>query len=158
MKKATLAIVMRGNEVLLGYKKKGEIGSKTLNGPGGKLEEGETLEECLVRETREELDFTLDKDALHKVAVITFFAAGEPDFEVHVFRTDKFSGEPHETADMIPAWFPTEALPVHNMLDSDRAWFSKAVAGEKFNAKVYYRKRAADFDHIEFLPFTEPPA
>src|SRR4051812_41669810 len=102
MKIATLAIIVKDGNVLLGWKKKGEIGTKTLNGPGGKCEEGETIVECLVRETKEELDIELTPEALDEIAVITFFAAGEPSFKVHVFRTETFSGEPKETADMVP--------------------------------------------------------
>ena len=153
MKLATVAIIIRGKKVLLGFKKKGEIGSSTLNGPGGKLEPGESIEECCVRETQEEVSVTLDKNKLEKVAVITFFAAGAPDFEVHFFRTEHFAGEPQETIDMIPGWYDINDLPLDRMLESDRQWFSKVILGQKFKARVYYRRRAADFERIEFLPF-----
>ncbi|MCX6787082.1 MAG: hypothetical protein NTY93_00970 [Candidatus Kaiserbacteria bacterium] len=50
MKIATLAIITRGNKILLGLKRNGcEIGDGTLNGPGGKQEPCETLVECLMR-------------------------------------------------------------------------------------------------------------
>jgi 8-oxo-dGTP pyrophosphatase MutT (NUDIX family) len=64
MKIATLGIVLKGGKVLLGEKKKGEIGTGVLSGPGGKLDPGETLEECLIRETREELKIELDPASL----------------------------------------------------------------------------------------------
>ena len=153
MKVATLAIIIKDNQVLLGFKKKGEIGSQTVNGPGGKVEEGETLEECLARETKEELGIELDEDKLEKTAVITFFAKGVADFEVHIFRTSSFSGTPVETLDMIPTWYDIDNLPFEKMLESDREWFEKAIRGEKFNAKVYYSDRASGFERIEFLPF-----
>lgn len=154
MKVATLGIIIRNNQVLLGFKKKGEIGSQTVNGPGGKVEEGESLEECLVRETKEELGIELDKEKLEKTAVITFFAKGVVDFEVHIFRTSIFSGTPQETLDMIPAWYDIDNLPFDKMLESDRKWFEKAIHGDKFNANVYYRERASGFEKIEFLPFS----
>ena len=152
MKVATLAIIRQQDKVLLGLKKKGEIGSQTYNGPGGKVEPGETPLQCVIRETNEELGITLHTEHLKLIAIITFFAAGEPDFEVHVYLTDTFSGTPTETLDMIPEWFPIDALPLDRMLQSDREWFAKAVAGEKFRANVYYKQRAADFERIEFLP------
>jgi 8-oxo-dGTP diphosphatase len=153
MQKATLAIIRQDNKVLLGLKKKGEIGSQTYNGPGGKCEGDETPLDCVIRETKEELDIELSREHLKLIAVITFFAAGVPDFEVHVFITTKFSGTPVETIDMIPEWFDIDELPLDRMLESDVEWFSKAIAGEEFRANVYYKERAANFERIEFLPF-----
>lgn len=156
MKVATLAIIVRGNKVLLGLKQGGsEIGDGTLNGPGGKLEPGETILECLVRETEEEVGITLDPSKAEKVSVITFHAGDVPKFEVHIYRTSDFSGEPHETESMIPAWYDIDSLPVNRMLESDKAWFPQVIRGEKFHAKVYYRDGVKDFDRIEFLPFVE---
>ena len=151
MKLATLAIIVRGDKVLLGEKKRGEIGSGTLNGPGGKLDPGETLEECVVRETREELGIELNPLRLDKLGVITFFAHEVPDFQVHLYRTEHFTGEIHETDDMIPGWYPIDSLPFDRMLESDRAWFARAARGEHFDAEVYYDDRAKGFREIRFI-------
>ena len=154
MKTATLALIVRDGKVLLGEKKRGaEIGSGTLNGPGGKAEGEETLEECVIRETREEFGIELDPAALEKTARVVFYAGGEPDFDVHVFRARRFSGEPRETAEMWePAWHPADALPFERMLESDREWFARAAAGERFTAYARYRERAKGYEGIEFLP------
>jgi 8-oxo-dGTP diphosphatase len=154
MKIATLGIVLQGGFVLLGEKKKGEIGTGVLSGPGGKLDPGETLEECLIRETREELEIELDPASLELVAVIDFHAGGVVDFRVYTYRAKILSGEIHETADMIPAWYPLNADTFERTYDADRHWLPKAARGEKFCANVYYRDRARDFDRIEFFPFT----
>ncbi len=153
MKIATLGIVLEGNEILLGEKKKGEIGTGIVCGPGGKLDPDETLETCLIRETREELEIELDPASLEAVARIDFYAAGEVDFRVHVYRARVLSGELHETVDMIPAWYPVDNLPLARMFEADRYWLPQAARGEKFNANVYYRSRAHDFYRIAFLPF-----
>ena len=161
MKIATLGLVFDGNgNILLGEKKKGEIGTGVLSGPGGKLDPGETLETCLIRETREELEVELDPASLEKVALIDFYAAGEIDFRVHIYRARILSGELHETADMIPTWHPVNVLPLEKMFEGDRHWFPKAVQGEKFRANVYYLERAKklDPDHEpEFFPFESNP-
>lgn len=151
MKEATLAIIVQNEKVLLGFKKKGEIGSQTLNGPGGKTEPGETASACVIRETQEEVGIALDATHLEEIALITFHHDGTPDFRVHVFYTDAFSGEPVETADMIPGWYDIHNLPFDKMLESDREWFAKATRKEHFNANVYYKERAAGFERIEFL-------
>lgn len=155
MKKATLVLICSSLHVLLGEKKTGEIGQGTLNGPGGKLEPGETLEECAVREVHEELGMTIFPEHLHKVAVITFYAAGIPDFEVHVYRTWKFRGPMRETDDMIPGWYPFWWLPYKRMLGSDRKWFLRALIGKPFCANVRYRERTKGFESIEYLPYQE---
>lgn len=157
MRIATLAIITPGNQVLLGLKKgKPLIGAGTLNGPGGHLEPGETILECVIRETEEEIGITLEPEKVEKVAVITFYSGGVPDFEVHTYRAYDFIGEPKETESMIPEWYDIDRLPVDRMLQSDRAWFPQLIRGEKFNANVYYRNRARDFNRIEFFPFSDP--
>lgn len=154
MKIATLAIIIRGNEVLLGRKQgRPEIGEGTLNGPGGKQELDETLVECLVRETLEEVAVALNPEKVEKCAVITFHAGGIPDFEVHVYRTSDFNGEPRETESMVPEWHDKDHIPYERMLESDAKWFPRLMSGEKFCANVYYRERAKDFLKIDFRPF-----
>lgn len=153
MKTATLGIVIRNGLILLGEKKKGEIGIGIFSGPGGKLDPGETPEECLIRETREELEVELDPDSLELVALIDFYAGSEIDFRVHVFRAELFSGEIHETVDMIPGWYPLNEATFVRTYESDRYWLPQAARGEKFCANVYYRGRARDFDRIEFFSF-----
>lgn len=154
MKIATLGLIVEDGMVLLGEKKRGEIGTGVLSGPGGKLDPGETLMDCLIRETREELEIELDPRSLDHVAVIDFHAAGEVDFRVYVYRARILSGQLRETDDMIPAWYPINDDTFNRTYEADRHWLPKAVSGEKFVANVYYRDRARDFDRIEFLPFS----
>lgn len=156
MKIATLGIITRGNQILLGRKQGSpEIGEGTLNGPGGKQEPNETIIACLVRETYEELGITLDPAATEKVAIITFYAAGEPSFEVHVYRTSTFTGEPSETESMIPEWHSLENIPYECMLEADPHLFPQILRGEKFCANVYYREKAKGFVSIDFFPFVD---
>ena len=51
---ATLVFVLRDDEILLIDKKRG-LGKGKVNGPGGKVDPGETIEQCAIRECREEL-------------------------------------------------------------------------------------------------------
>ena len=156
MKIATLAIITQGSRILLGRKRGDpEIGDGTLNGPGGKKEPDETILAGLVRETEEELGIILNPEEVEKVSIITFFAAEEPSFEVHIYRTSTFAGEPRETESMVPAWYDIAELPIDQMLESDRTWFPRLIRGESFNANVYYREKAKGFIRIEFLPFSD---
>ena len=50
----TLCFILRGGEILLIRKKRG-LGAGKIVGPGGRLEPGESVLECAVRETIEEV-------------------------------------------------------------------------------------------------------
>lgn len=159
MKTATLGIILRGNKILLGWKKSGEIGTETFNGPGGKCDpvpgenRTETPLECMVREAKEEAGIVLDPEFLEEVAVLTFYAGGEPSFKVHVFRTEVFSGEPKETESMVPEWFDIAEIPYERMLKSDSTWFPRVITTEvPLRANVYYQKKAEGFLYTDFLP------
>ena len=49
---ATLMFVVQGDSILLIEKKRG-LGAGKINGPGGKIDPGETPEEAVMRETRD---------------------------------------------------------------------------------------------------------
>ncbi|MFZ2167386.1 MAG: 8-oxo-dGTP diphosphatase [Minisyncoccia bacterium] len=158
MKIATLAIIERGNEILFGRKiGSPEIGKGTLNGPGGKMESvDKTILDCVIRETSEETGITLNPDKIEKIAIITFYAAGEPSFEVHVYRTSDFTGEPCETESMIPEWHNRNAIPYERMLEADPHFFPQLLRGEKFRTNVYYERKAEGFIKIDpFLPLND---
>lgn len=156
MKVASLALMTRRRKVLLGLKRGGpEIGKGTYNGPGGKQEKGESILDCVCRETWEEVRMRIVRSSAKKVAIITFFADGIPDFEVHIYRVACWKGRPRKTESMVPNWHNANRLPLRRMLASDRTWFKKAARGERFCANVYYRKRAKCFLGIQFLPFID---
>lgn len=160
MKTTTLALIIRKvgdkTQTLLGKKKKEELGAGKLTGPGGKLKENETVEECLLRETWEEWRIRLDNNATKKVAIVTFWAEGRPHNQCHIFVIEKFVGELRETPNTNkPIWYDADSLPFDQMFESDKEWYKKAVFGEKFKANIYYHGVAKNFSNIEFLPWEE---
>lgn len=54
----TLLLLRKGNEILLAMKKR-DFGVGKYNGIGGKLEENETPEMAMLRETKEEINVIL---------------------------------------------------------------------------------------------------
>uniref|UniRef100_F6ZQS1 Oxidized purine nucleoside triphosphate hydrolase n=1 Tax=Ornithorhynchus anatinus TaxID=9258 RepID=F6ZQS1_ORNAN len=94
----TLALVVKRQEVLLGYKKHG-FGAGRWKGFGGKVQDGEIIEEGAKRELLEESGLT--EDTLQKIGHITFEFLGNSELmDVHVFRTDSFHGIPTESDEM----------------------------------------------------------
>lgn len=157
MKIATLALIVSDGRVLLGTKHpNAEIGKGLLNGPGGKLEEGESLVECVTRETLQETGVVLDSDDLDEVAVLTCINDSSPAWKVHVFLARSFSGEPVATPEMRPDpewWYPIGQIPFHRMHGADAIWMPKALKGDKFRADIYQNADATVCDRVEFKAY-----
>ncbi|MFA9262426.1 MAG: 8-oxo-dGTP diphosphatase [Undibacterium sp.] len=133
----TLALLTEDGRILLGMKKRG-FGMGRWNGFGGKVHEGETIESGARRETEEECGITVT--ALEAVGIHEFSFVREPDevLEVHVFRIDAYTGEPRETEEMKPAWFPVDAIPYDDMWPDDRLWIPTFLAGKKFRTRFLF--------------------
>ncbi|MFK8028598.1 MAG: 8-oxo-dGTP diphosphatase [Gammaproteobacteria bacterium] len=146
--KATLMFVIDNDEVLLIRKKRG-LGAGKINGPGGRLEAGETIEQCAVRETQEELGVTAIKPMLqgrHKFQFSDGYA-----LEVFVYCTTEYSGNAIETEEAIPLWTPINAIPYEEMWEDDRIWLPKMFAGQFFDGRYLFDKDKMlgyELDHI----------
>jgi 8-oxo-dGTP diphosphatase len=126
---ATLLFILQAGRVLLIHKKRG-FGRGKINGPGGRIEPGETPLECAVREVREELCIT----PLHPEFCGTLHFQFRDGLTIrgHVFRAFAFTGEPQETEEAIPLWFAQDALPYDRMWADDRTWMPLMLAGQCF--------------------------
>lgn len=63
----TAAVIVDGGKILLAQRKPGAHMELRWEFPGGKLEEGEHPEQCLIREIKEELDLTIEIIDIYKV-------------------------------------------------------------------------------------------
>lgn len=129
-----LCLIRDGEKILLAMKKRG-FGAGRWNGYGGKVMEGETMEESLVREVREESGLTisdwrhigkLEFDNIDRIVVMD------------IFETKTFSGELVETEEMAPKWFSIAELPFSEMWPSDPLWYSLYLVGKKFEGRVVF--------------------
>jgi 8-oxo-dGTP diphosphatase len=127
--------IFRGDEVLLIRKKRG-LGAGKINGPGGKIDPGESPAECAVRETEEEL-LVRPLDPCHAGLLHFQFTDGLA-LECHVFRADRFSGSPTETDEAIPIWTPTGGIPFHEMWADDVHWFHHLIARTPFRGFFHF--------------------
>ena len=132
----TLCIVHQHPRILLGMKKKG-FGKGWWNGFGGKVEEGESIKEAARRETKEETG--IDVKDLNKIGIIEFrFKNYQEILEVHLFKSEKFSGEPTESEEMSPKWFHVDKIPFDKMWPDDIFWMPLFLSGKKFSAKFIF--------------------
>lgn len=154
MKKVlTLCIVHQGNRVLLGMKKRG-FGMGRWNGFGGKIEKGETIEEAMRREIFEEAG--IDVSEAEKVGILEFEFQGNPEIlETHIFRAEKFVGEPSESEEMKPQWFDIDKIPYKNMWTDDIYWIPMFLEEKKFQGKFLFGKGDVvleqSLEEVEFL-------
>ena len=123
---ATLMFVHKQGRVLLIRKKRG-LGAGKINGPGGRIEPGETPLECAVRETREELLITPVN--VKPAGELFFHAEDMPKIHGHVFTATDYEGTPAETEEAIPLWTSVDDLPLDEMWDDDRLWLPHVLAG-----------------------------
>lgn len=139
----TLCLAVKDRQILLGMKKRG-FGVGRWNGFGGKVEEGESLEEGAKREMQEECSIVIEE--MEKVGIHEFRFEKNPKeiLEVHVFRVDAFSGEPRETEEMRPQWFTFNDIPYDEMWADDRYWLPLFLEGKKFRTKFLFDAN----DHI----------
>ncbi len=84
--------------------------------PGGKVESGETKEEALIREIREELDCTIGVDGFLKNVEYAY-----PDITVHLslFRCYVVSGEPKRMEHHEIRWISHEELENFTLCPAD---------------------------------------
>jgi 8-oxo-dGTP diphosphatase len=134
MDEATLCHPLIDGELLLIRKKRG-LGEGKILGPGGKVETGETPQEAARREVREEL--RVEPTGLEKCGEFAFhFRDDTPEDDsnrVYVFTADGIQGDPEETEEAIPVWYPRSDLPYDEMWVDDRVWMPHMLAGQTFS-------------------------
>ncbi len=140
----TLCLVYEYPKILLAMKKEGEYGAGYYNGFGGKVNEGETIEDALKREFNEESNMSLE--SYEKIGVAEFEFEEKPNhfdlLEVHIYRAIKYYGEPKETKEMRPEWFDVSMIPQllneKKMWEADRKWLPLFLHNKKFIGKFRY--------------------
>ena len=124
----TLCIVQKEERVLLGMKKRG-FGQGRWNGFGGKVKEGESIEEAMKRELKEEAGIAAL--SFEKKGLLEFRFKDNPEYlEVHVFHIPFFKGNPQETEEMRPQWFLKEEIPFDTMWPDDKYWLPLFLEGK----------------------------
>lgn len=141
MKQTTLSFLVREGEVLLAMKKRG-FGEGKWNGAGGKLKENETIEEAAAREIKEEIGVDVALKNLKIAGTLKFRFDGGSNWDqaCHVFIIHEWIGEPIESEEMRPQWYPISQLPFEAMWIDDPHWLPQALAGQIVDAEFLFNK------------------
>ena len=141
----TLCFLIKDNKILLATKKRG-FGEGKYNGVGGKLKNGETKEEAMIRETEEEINVTPIE--YKYVGTIEFdeYYKEEREYNIlYLFIVTKWKGNISESDEMNPVWFDMDKIPYDNMFNDDRYWLPVILEGKKIKA---YFKLDKDYNVI----------
>lgn len=107
----TLCYITRGEDVLMLHrvKKQGDINKDKWIGIGGKFEEGESPDQCLLREALEETGLTLTSWRCR--GIVTFLTDGPYEGEyMYLFTADGFTGTVKTCDEGDLAWVSREFL------------------------------------------------
>ncbi len=118
-------------------KKKNDINHDKWIGVGGKFEDQESPEECMLREAFEETGLTLTD---YQYRGIVTFVSDEYETEyMHLFTASAWSGEMTECNEGILEWVPKNQVPELPIWEGDKIFF-RLIAEERpfFSLKLSY--------------------
>ena len=132
--------IERGDEYLMLHrvKKENDINKDKWIGVGGKFEEGESPEDCMLREVREETGLRL-KSWRYR-GIVTFVLEGYGTEYMHVFTSDDFLGQPGPCDEGVLEWVKKSAVPALPIWEGDKI-FLRLLAEEApfFSLKLCYQ-------------------
>ncbi len=140
MKMTTLCYIEKEGKYLMLHrvKKHHDINAGKWIGVGGHVENGETPEECLLREVKEETGLRLTSYRLH--GLVTFLSdVCEPEL-MCVFTADAFDGEMIECDEGELAWVDKSKVLALPTWEGDRVFLERLLSGDErfFSIKLRY--------------------
>ena len=117
---STLCYLERGDQYLMLHrvKKVNDMNHDKWIGVGGKIEEGESPEDCVLRETFEETGLRLTQYRYR--GLVTFVSDRYPTEYMHLFTATGWTGTPHECDEGELAWIGKHALAALQQWEGDR--------------------------------------
>ena len=109
------------------------------NGLGGKLENGESPQECAVREIEEESGLRVSDPQLRGVLTFPAFD-GVEDWYVFVFTANQFTGELIDSPEGVLAWVDDEKLFDLNLWAGDKIFMRWLEQDKFFSGKFTYHE------------------
>ena len=136
---ATLCYVKRDGHTLMIHRNKrpNDIHEGKWNGLGGKFEAGESPEDCVIREVREESGLEIRAPQLHGLLTFTNFKGN--DWYVFVYTAQDFDGELlHDVPEGKLEWIRDDEILKRPLWDSDPVFLPWLAQKRFFSGKFSY--------------------
>lgn len=140
MRPTTLCYIERGDQYLMLHRtrKENDLNHDKWIGVGGGIEPGETPDECLLREVREETGLRLTR--YRKRGVIDFVSDRWEDEEMHLYTADAWTGEMIECDEGDLEWIAKDRLLTLPQWAGDRIFLGLlATNAPFFRLRLEYR-------------------
>lgn len=136
---STLCYLEKDGQYLMLHrvKKKNDVNEGKWIGVGGHFEDGESPEECILREVKEETGYTLTSYQYR--GIVTFVFAEEETEYMSLFTADGFTGEPIECNEGVLKWIDKKEVLNLNLWEGDKIFLK--LLDEKipfFSLKLVY--------------------
>lgn len=131
-------IINEKGEVLLQKKALG-WGKGNWNGPGGKVDPGESMEESVKREILEETNVKIK--SLEERGFLEFIFSKERsknNQRVYLFISRDYEGEPKNMGEGELKWFSKDKIPLKEMWDDDKYWLLPMLLGRTVKMRFYF--------------------
>ena len=131
-KLSTLCYIEKEGRYLMLHRtvKKNDVNHDKWIGVGGHFEYGESPEECLLREVKEETGYTLTS---WRYRGIVTFVYGEAVVEyMSLYTADGFKGDPIDCDEGELEWIDKSAVPSLELWEGDRIFFRLLDEGREF--------------------------
>ena len=104
-----------------------------------------------MREMAEESGLQVQVDDLQALGQITFLFPHRPEWDhlVHLYSTRTWLGDPAESDEMRPQWFPVGQIPYHLMWEDSRYFLPLALDGREMRALFTYQEDNASVDRVK---------
>lgn len=152
MKLATLCYIRKNGKILMLHrtKKKNDIHEGKWLGVGGKLEKGESPEECAVREVFEETGLHVESLKLSGLFTFPDFNNGE-DWYGYLYVIENFTGELIDSPEGHLEWIEESKIFDLNMWAGDELFLRWMLENRLFSAKFMYDEKGRLKDYkVEF--------
>ena len=138
MDKTVLCYIENNHHYLMLFrnKKEHDINEGKWIGIGGHLEQGETKEQALLREIKEETDLTL-KSFNYRGEIL--FVNGPIKETMYLYTSNDYEGEIKECDEGELKWIPFEKIMSLNLWEGDKIFLPKLMNTNEFiNLELYY--------------------
>ena len=129
---STLCYIEKDKDYLMLHrtKKKNDINKDKWLGIGGKFEDGESPEECIIREVKEETGLTLNTYKLR--CIVTYVSTNWETEYMYVFTSNDFTGELMECNEGDLQWVRKDRVTKLNTWEGDKIFIEKIQKDNNF--------------------------